>query len=240
MNHISRSILPLLRYKKLQVHLPNYKSDTAFHRACQHVSRATAKEILSTMIEVGAQVNFRNDAGECPLHRAVLNQTSEVEVCTFLLEHGANLNQTNYRDESPLHWAVRTGREDLVYLFLKNNVDVNISSVDGTPLTLANLHHNERIARWIQGYLVGRLPPQSSSIENHPLPNRLTKPGDYLPYPTKEEEEMERNKNLYAHIPDNLLKLQKTEKKKRMVPTDFQEEQKYKLRSIFNTITSYY
>lgn len=72
------------------------------------------------MLDKGAVINFQDQSGETPLHRATLNQSLGVRIAKFLLSKGAQINIAKINGDTPLHYAVRMEKEDLTILFMKN------------------------------------------------------------------------------------------------------------------------
>lgn len=69
----------------MNVHVPNSRSNTALHYFCSGYTGNKYDEILAALIDRGSQVNYQNYRGEISLHRAVLNQTSGVEIARALI-----------------------------------------------------------------------------------------------------------------------------------------------------------
>ena len=78
---------------------PDHKTSNGsrLHQALMTSSMQAAM----VLIEQGADLNARNDAGDTPLHFAVLHCFSYPEVILKMLEKGADLRAKNYADETP-------------------------------------------------------------------------------------------------------------------------------------------
>lgn len=66
-------------------------------------------ELILTLIDYGADVNFHNKKGITPLHLAVQRRTPVI--LSKLIEKGANVNARENRHKcTPLHVAIAQGR----------------------------------------------------------------------------------------------------------------------------------
>jgi serine/threonine-protein kinase len=103
---------------------------TALHVAANKGYAAVVRELL----EKGAELNVRNNAGATPLHMA-----DNAAVATLLLDKGAEVNAKDHNGETPLHHAANSGDVDLVRVLLHHGADVNARDDSGrTPLHAAN------------------------------------------------------------------------------------------------------
>ena len=63
-------------------------------------------DVLSTLIEAGAEVNARNGSDETPLHWAA-RWNKNPDIISTLIEAGAEVGAGDGSDETPLRWAAR-------------------------------------------------------------------------------------------------------------------------------------
>ena len=88
--------------------------------------------ILSLLLDHGADVDGRGNEGSTPLHRTSIK--GELEAGQFLLDHGADINARDDNGWTPLHWAVLFTSVQSVRFLLEHGADVNASDVAGkTP-----------------------------------------------------------------------------------------------------------
>ncbi len=102
-------------------------------------------EIGRRFIELGANVNFRDDRKQTALHKAANNKKcAVVSFCEELIEAGADVQAVDDEGKTPLHVAASNGRADLCNLFVKKyGIDVNVRTEDNkTPLSEAVAHGN--------------------------------------------------------------------------------------------------
>lgn len=82
-------------------------------------------EIVKYLLENGADVNFKNQSSNTPLHWAALN--GRVSIVEFLLEQKADPNVKNEFDRIPFEEALQNGFTDvavsaLLYLHAHNDI----------------------------------------------------------------------------------------------------------------------
>jgi hypothetical protein len=88
--------------------------------------------ILSLLLDHGADVDGRCDGDSIPLHRTSINGKLEAAQC--LLDRGADINARGGSGWTPLHWAVIWNSVQSVRFLLEHGADANASSHDGkTP-----------------------------------------------------------------------------------------------------------
>mmetsp|Transcript_3590 Transcript_3590/g.11203 ORF Transcript_3590/g.11203 Transcript_3590/m.11203 type:complete len:1311 (+) Transcript_3590:239-4171(+) len=120
---------------------------TALHAA----ARAGAAEVVSALIELGADVDARDQNESTPLHLSC--REDQVNCTLILLQQGADRNTVNADGDTPLHFCAMNGHERCAKAFFfddSDNMHVNIRNNTGlTPLHLA--------ARWGYGPIVALL-----------------------------------------------------------------------------------
>jgi hypothetical protein len=130
-------------------------------------------DILSLLIQHGADVNGQNIPGYAPLSKASDNGRleagqvlldhgadidarskydntalmyaiwSNIEFARMLLERGAAINARCIDDTTPLHWAVEKGKLEFVRLFLEHGADVNARDKYGRTPSESGSGHPE-------------------------------------------------------------------------------------------------
>lgn len=106
--------------------------NSPLHYFCQHFSSA-AIEPLSIMLEKGADVNTKNNYGETPLHRVMLNPYSaSIHIAKHLItKANASIDPVSKFGETPLHVAARRNKEGLVSLLLQHGANPFLKQDDG-------------------------------------------------------------------------------------------------------------
>ena len=96
-------------------------------------ARVGHADILSLLLEHGADLEGRAKYNMTPLHQASWN--GRLEAARLLLDHGADINAREEEDWTPLHCAARTRNNiQVVQLLLERGADANARDVHGrTP-----------------------------------------------------------------------------------------------------------
>jgi len=94
----------------------NATTDYGFTPLLQAATRGQLK-IVKMLVEKGAAVNMAEREGWTPLHKACAN--GHVEVAKYLLARGANPKAEANSGDTPLSLAMKTGKQDLMALFLE-------------------------------------------------------------------------------------------------------------------------
>jgi len=76
------------------------------------------KKMVELLIDKGADVNARDEAGWTPLHYAAFN--GHKDVAELLIAKGADVNAKNDYGETPLHIAKHNDHKDLAELLKKH------------------------------------------------------------------------------------------------------------------------
>ena len=116
----------------------SYTGDTPLHGAAWAGQMATAQ----LLIQHEADIEAKTYRGYTPLHVAVV--LGHHEVVRLLLAHGADVNTKARRDISVLTTAIMWNRVAIVQMLLENNVNLEVSYCDITPLgEAAHRGHSE-------------------------------------------------------------------------------------------------
>ncbi|MBN1271349.1 MAG: ankyrin repeat domain-containing protein [Candidatus Aminicenantes bacterium] len=91
-------------------------------------------EEMKTLIEKDASlVNIKDEAGNTPLHHAVM--IGSAELTEYLLSKGADINAQNTQLNTPLHEAIQNKKEDISALLIKKGADLTKTNIhQQTPL----------------------------------------------------------------------------------------------------------
>ncbi|WP_285400090.1 ankyrin repeat domain-containing protein [Lysinibacillus sp. fls2-241-R2A-57] len=85
-------------------------------------------ELVKYLINLGVDVNSKNDEGISPFHIVLYPEVAEC-----LLDHGALIDSTENNGNTPLHTQVSDGEEriDIIQLLLKRGANREIKNVFG-------------------------------------------------------------------------------------------------------------
>ena len=130
------NVVTFLVREGADVSLPDYDGRTAVH--CAVGSSDNSCEILSCLIENGADINKRRMDNQTPLMVAV--EKGLVSVATFLIEHGADVDLQNENGNTALHYALYGSDVscEILSCLIGSGADVNgVNKVKHTPLMIA-------------------------------------------------------------------------------------------------------
>jgi len=99
--------------------------------------RWESKEIISLLIQKGADVNFvnRNRYNTTPLMEVTRN--GDLATAQLLIAHGAKVNTVDINNDPAINWATFFGYKNLVELFLKNGAKTDFVGRDSGDNALA-------------------------------------------------------------------------------------------------------
>jgi ankyrin repeat protein len=60
--------------------------------------------MVALLVDMGADINGRDESGRAPLHYAV--QSDHISIVEFLLQHGAQVDQLSFEGETPPYLAI--------------------------------------------------------------------------------------------------------------------------------------
>ena len=121
---------------------------TALHRACI-IYHDCSPEVLSCLIENGADVNLSTDKNRTPLMTAC--EYGHVNTVTILIEHGANVNLQDRDGLTVVHYAVRGSQAcEILSCLMENGADVDAKTFDDcTPLMRAAEIGDTKVATFL-------------------------------------------------------------------------------------------
>lgn len=118
---------------KAKVNTKDYEGMTALDYV---INREYDPNIMTILINAGADVNAPTGYGTTPLIRSFYNQN--MDYARMLITHGANVNITHKGGEPPLFDAVRNSTPDIIELLVKHGAEINYQTPHGkTPLISA-------------------------------------------------------------------------------------------------------
>lgn len=133
---------------------PTPREKRGKYYSCLHwANQENHFESLKAMVEMGADINFRNENGSTTLEQAA--GQGNLKIVEFLIGVGADINcdETGNGNSSPLHMACAYGHLEVVKMLLKNGANPNLKSKDGKlPRDYASENGHENILRILAGY----------------------------------------------------------------------------------------
>jgi len=86
-------------------------------------------EILTKLLQRGADANHQDGDGDTALHWAAMRDS--IRLAKMLLDHGANPNLANKLGGTPLMWAASYDREEITRFMLANGADPRLKDHNG-------------------------------------------------------------------------------------------------------------
>jgi ankyrin repeat protein len=114
-------------------------------------------DILSLLLELGADAGGRGYYGLTPLHRAL--GSGRVEAARFLVERGADIKARDSYGRTSLHLAVFARDSQPVRLLLEHGADVNALDDTGrTPSDIAREYDRQETLAFLSEYISKSVP----------------------------------------------------------------------------------
>lgn len=118
----------------------NHESSAALDYAIQ---MEYDPEVLTLLINAGADVNLSGRSGITPLIRA--SMTERADYMKLLLSHGANVAGKDKSGETAMFYAARHGSPEVIALLIAHGADINAQTPQGTtPLMAAIMDENSQ------------------------------------------------------------------------------------------------
>lgn len=115
-NHnISMTIKRKCEYLLLDIfHEVDGNGNTILHHLAEKAPFGMFDIVDQLIVEGKWVLNTRNNNGETPLHRAILNNSMRLYMIGALLQRGADSNISNNEGHLPLHYAMKLKRDDVI------------------------------------------------------------------------------------------------------------------------------
>ena len=129
-----KRVQEILRSTPGLIHQKDKHGNSPLHRAAFY----HLEDIIKLLVEMGADVNAKNNSGKTPLHKISHDQ----DIARFLIQNGARVNEQDNYGQTPLHViAGYPGEESgikVARILLANGASAGIQDVSGkTPVEIA-------------------------------------------------------------------------------------------------------
>lgn len=132
------NIVKFLLLNHANVRATNNKNEEVIIDAIKHGADI---EIISLLLEYGADINVKDADGYSPLMIAV-NQRN-VELIKFLLQHGANINELTKDGKNVLFYAYANhASEEIIQILLDSDIDVNLKDKNDNLMLIDAIKDN--------------------------------------------------------------------------------------------------
>ena len=100
------------------------------------------------LIAKGAPVDWQNEHGQAPLHKA--SQYGRTEIVMLLVKNQCKINITTNAGDTPLIWAARSNKMDIVRALVEAGCDITIRGKnDKTAAEQARQKGHHTIAEYL-------------------------------------------------------------------------------------------
>ena len=124
----SPEIAELLLTKDAIVETADWDGFAPMHGACECGNLS----IFRLLMKHGANPKARDNIGETPLHKALRDSNTPVEIVKELIEHGADINEQDEYSQAPLYEAAVSGSATVVGILLAAGAEINDDDLWGT------------------------------------------------------------------------------------------------------------
>ncbi len=109
-----------------------------------HYAAGNGTDVITGLIDNGAEVDARDDRGFTPLRYAA-GSSNNPEVLRTLIRAGANVNATSLNEGTPLFSAAFSSKNpEILTVLINAGATVNVQNLDGsTPLSMAAQFNQE-------------------------------------------------------------------------------------------------
>ncbi len=130
-------------YNRLDIiyKLIEYKADVNFQHPLIIAILNSRTEIVDTLLNQGALINFVDQNGNTPLILAV--NTENIEIIKLLLRHEISINHKNNDGNTALHIAAFKGNIDIIKILLEKNADYQIKNDNNQTPYLTAIQNNK-------------------------------------------------------------------------------------------------
>lgn len=111
--------------EQININARDVAGDTSLHIEAQR----GYINIVSQLVQQGADVNAINYQGSTPLYIAALY--GHADIVKFLITAGADINAVNRAGDTPLHVAAQNLNEEVVFALIRNGADSNAVNKNG-------------------------------------------------------------------------------------------------------------
>ncbi len=118
---------------------------TLLHLAVTLKNTPDKARIINKLIDLGADIKRRNNAGKLPIHLSVRTYgDASLETLETLVKNGADINSLDANGNNLLHLTAERIKPDALRKLIKKGVDVNKTNIKGeTPLLITAAKGNE-------------------------------------------------------------------------------------------------
>ncbi|EFJ38739.1 hypothetical protein SELMODRAFT_402886 [Selaginella moellendorffii] len=133
---------------KTALHLASEFGNVSLVKALLNLHEKRQVEIVTALLEAGAEINKKNKLGHTPLHFAV--GQDRADIARKLCDEGTDFGLEEETGAGVLHFAARGGGKDIFELLAPRALEVNRATKAGlTPLHFAAWNGNSDALKWL-------------------------------------------------------------------------------------------
>ncbi len=159
-NHLGQSVLHKISNEnyiseEMFLSIKNSTTGSLVQSINQQLDFSKTKEIVETLISVGAEVNVSDKSRNTPL--IIAARKKNTPLVQLLLSQGADINAVNKKGYTALHYALEKQDENLSEYLLENGIDLDSASFNlDSALSLASASNDSLALKHINAAIEKR------------------------------------------------------------------------------------
>lgn len=139
----------IYQLKTIIVQSEDINAEKYYHKfLLNYVAEYGYTEIVTLLLNRGANINIKSKDGYTPLHYAAMY--GHKDILEILLVNKANVNEENYSHQMPLHLAASQSNKEIVEILLKYGANINVQDFyKNTPLHWATIDRHKEIVKYL-------------------------------------------------------------------------------------------
>ncbi len=150
------------------------KGGESLNRQLFHACSIGNIEVAIALVDIGANINAINNAGNTPLHIACYGEHRNLVIA--LVDRGANINAINNTGNTPLHGACSRNNVMMAMELIDQGAKTNIVNLFGrTPLDYLSRENKERLDLMINWHMGNVMNSMIDSVETRSVVDEIAR-----------------------------------------------------------------